>query len=79
MLSNLESRLKGLGISITFDDSAIEKLADAGFDPIYGARPLRRVIQTKIEDKLSEKILDGSIKNGQSVTCKYNGELFVFE
>ena len=79
MLSNLESRLKGLGISITFDDSAIEKLADAGFDPIYGARPLRRVIQTEIEDKLSEKILDGSIKNGQSVTCKYNGELFVFE
>ncbi|MBQ9354731.1 MAG: ATP-dependent Clp protease ATP-binding subunit, partial [Clostridia bacterium] len=79
MLKNLENRLKGLGISITFDDSAIEKLADAGFDPIYGARPLRRVIQTEIEDKLSEKILDGSIKNGQSVTCKYNGELFVFE
>ena len=79
MLSNLAERLKGLDINITFDDSSVEKLAEAGFDPIYGARPLRRVIQTEIEDNLSEKILDGSVKGGQSVVCKYDGQSFIFE
>ena len=46
---------------------------------MYGARPLRREIQNKIEDKLSEKILDGSIKAGDKVICKYNTPEFVFE
>ena len=50
-----------------------------GFDAIYGARPLRREIQNKIEDALSEKILDGSIKTGDKVLCGYNGEKFTFE
>ena len=49
-----------------------------GFDDTYGARPLRREIQNDIEDKLSEKILDGSIKNGDTVICDFKDGEFTF-
>ncbi len=78
MLSQLNKRLNDLSISIVFEKSAVEAIADAGFDPVYGARPLRRAIQSKIEDVLSEKILDGSIKNCDKVICKFNENEFVF-
>ncbi|MCQ2450184.1 MAG: ATP-dependent Clp protease ATP-binding subunit, partial [Clostridia bacterium] len=71
MLGNLEKRLANLNIKITFDDAAISALADQGFDPVYGARPLRRKIQSGIEDALSEKLLDGSVKNGDTVKCTF--------
>ena len=75
MLNQLSIRLKDLNITMEFDSSAISEIADAGFDPIYGARPLRRAIQTKIEDALSEKILDNTIKNGDNIILKFeNGE-----
>ena len=61
------ARLKTLGINMTVDDSATELLAEKGFDVSYGARPLKRAIQSMIEDKISEKMLDGSIKEGDSV------------
>ncbi len=79
MLENLKKRLNNLNITITFDASAIDRIADKGFDPIYGARPLRREIQTSIEDALSEKILDMSIKNGDNVVCRFDGENYLFE
>ncbi len=78
MLQQLKKRLSDLNISISFDNSAINEIADAGFDPIYGARPLRRAIQTKIEDTLSEKILDNSIKNGDSIVCSFNDGEYIF-
>ena len=78
MLKGLQSRLENLNIKAEFDDSAISALADKGFDPVYGARPLRREIQSRIEDALSEKILDGSVKNGDTVCCKYENGFFVF-
>ena len=78
MLSQLNKRLNDLDISITFEKSAIEAIADAGFDEVYGARPLRRAIQSKIEDVLSEKILDGSIKNGNNVVCDFTENTFLF-
>ncbi len=75
MLNNLKIRLENLNITIKFEDSVKLTLAETGFDPIYGARPLRREIQNKIEDPLSEKILDLSVKNGDIVTCiAENGE-----
>ena len=75
LLKNLEKRLNDLDIKAEFDDSAIEAVAKAGFDEIYGARPLKRAIQSNIEDAISEKMLDGSIKSGDIVTCRYeNGE-----
>lgn len=64
MLKSLEERLTENGMSAEFSDSAVAKIAKAGFDPQYGARPLRRAIQTDIEDLLSEKIIDGDIKSG---------------
>ncbi len=69
MLKNLSKRLEGLNITIEFTDPVVTKLSETGFDAIYGARPLRRIIQSKIEDTLSEKILDGSIKSGQKIKC----------
>ncbi len=78
MLHNLTSRLKNLNITIDFTDEVLNALADKGFDAVYGARPLRREIQNRIEDALSEKILDGSIKNGDNVVCDYKDNEFVF-
>ena len=78
MLSNLKNRLKNIDFEIEFDNSAIEKLSDVGFDPVYGARPLRRAIQTNIEDKLSEKILEGSIKKNSKIICSYSDGKFNF-
>ncbi len=69
MLCNLAERLKGLNISFRWESGVKSALAEIGFDAVYGARPLRREIQNKIEDALSEKLLDGSIKNGDSVIC----------
>lgn len=78
MLDNLSERLKNLNIALVCDDSVKYALAEKGFDPVYGARPLRREIQNKIEDPLSEKILDGTFKNGDIVSCKYENGEFVF-
>ncbi|MBQ6848065.1 MAG: ATP-dependent Clp protease ATP-binding subunit [Clostridia bacterium] len=78
MLENLASRLKNLNITLKWDESVKSALADKGFDDIYGARPLRREIQSKIEDALSEKILDSSIKNGDTVNAKFIDGQFVF-
>ncbi len=78
MLSALTKKLEALGISASFDDSAVSAIADAGFDEIYGARPLRRAIQSKIEDNLSEKMLDGTIQNGDSIVCSFENGEFIF-
>ena len=79
MLENLKKRLLNINISLTWDDNVKSALAEKGFDDVYGARPLRREIQSKIEDALSEKILDGSIKNGDSVNCTFLENQFVFK
>ena len=79
MLSALTKRVAAMGITIEFDENAVEKIADAGFDPVYGARPLRRAIQSKIEDKLSEEILEGKIQPNETCVCKADGDNFVFE
>ncbi len=74
MLANLGQRLENLNIKFFWDNSVKTALAEKGFDEVYGARPLRREIQSKIEDALSEKILDGSIKNGDTVSCSFDGK-----
>ncbi len=79
MLNNLAQRTKTLEIDIVFDDSVKAELATKGFDEVYGARPLRREIQNKIEDVLSEKILDGSIKKGDKVVCEFKENKFLFK
>ena len=79
MLDNLSKRIRQLDIDISFTDEAITAISDAGFDETYGARPLRRAITSKIEDAISEKILDGSVKKNTSVTCDFKDGEFVFE
>jgi len=78
MLQNLAKRLENLNISFSWEKSVKEILAEKGFDEIYGARPLRREIQSRIEDALSEKILDSSIKNGDNVLCRFADDNFEF-
>ena len=78
MLNNLSIRTKAIGIEISFDDSVKSALAEIGFDAVYGARPLRREIQNKIEDALSERILDSTIKTGDSILCSYVNNEFNF-
>ena len=78
MLENLNGRLNNLNITAKFTEALIEKLAEKGFDDAYGARPLRREIQNDIEDKLSAKILEGAIKNGDTVICDYKDGEFTF-
>ena len=79
MLNNLSERLKTLDVKISFTDAVIDKIADEGFDESYGARPLRRAIVSNIEDKLSEKLLDGSIGDSRAIICDYRNDEFVFD
>ena len=70
--------LEQRGIVLTVTERALLSMVKEGYDPQYGARPLKRVIQRRIEDKLSEEILLGRIHNGQHVTVDYNGSEFAF-
>ncbi len=76
MLSALREKAKGLGWQIEFDESAVEELAREGFDENYGARPLRRVIRTQIEDALTERICEN--EKGGNFVCRYHGKSFEF-
>jgi ATP-dependent Clp protease ATP-binding subunit ClpB len=66
-LKRLEALLASRDITITLDDAARKWVADRGYDPMYGARPLKRVIQKEIQDPLARLILSGSIKDGETV------------
>jgi len=79
MLKTLKKRLADLDIDVEFTDAAVSALADAGFDKVYGARPLRRAIQQKIEDPLSELILEEKIKPGAKCTVDFKEGEFSFE
>lgn len=78
MLKSLQKRTEDLGITLRFTDDAIDELAREGFDKIYGARPLRRAIQSKIEDRLSELILDKTITENSTCTVDYKDNIFTF-
>ncbi len=70
--------LEQRGITLNISTYALEKLVEEGYDSEYGARPLKRTIQRRIEDKLSEEILLGKVKNGDRVIVDYNGSDFIF-
>ena len=74
MIANLAKRMEAQDMKLQITDEARELLADRGFDPVLGARPLRRAIQRDIEDALSERILFGDILPGQVVTVGVKGE-----
>ena len=74
MIANLAKRMEAQDMKLQITDEARELLADRGFDPVLGSRPLRRAIQRDIEDALSERILFGDILPGQVVTVGVKGE-----
>ena len=74
MIAKLAKRMEAQDMRLQLTDEARELLADVGFDPVLGARPLRRAIQREIEDALSERILFGELQPGQVVTVGVSGE-----
>ncbi|MCL2772985.1 MAG: ATP-dependent Clp protease ATP-binding subunit [Oscillospiraceae bacterium] len=68
MLDEIKKRIAPLGVEISFDEKCVELLSKEGYDPIYGARPLRRAIQRKIEDSFSLEMLENKIKKDDKVS-----------
>lgn len=79
MLKTLTKRLAEMDIKLSFTDEAISAIADAGFDNVYGARPLRRAIQQKIEDPLSELMLEKEVASGGSYVADFKDGKFIFD
>ena len=77
-LAYLRERLAGRDLRLEISEAALAKLAEAGFDPLFGARPLRRVIQTEIENPLAQKILAGEFAPGKTVKADCGEDGFVF-
>ena len=78
-LSRLQKRLEGQKLHLELSDKARAYLAKEGYDPAYGARPLKRVIQHRILDPLSLEILDGKIHEGQTIKADVSGGELVFK
>ena len=68
MLRQVASRMQDMEITMNWTDAAKKHLAKAGFDPVYGARPLRRAVTNEVEDLVAEESLEGKIKAGDHVT-----------
>ena len=66
-LAHVEKRLDERGYEMDISDAALEQLAKVGFDPIYGARPLKRAIQQEIENPLAQQILSGKLVPGKTI------------
>ena len=80
MLAEVASRLKDAsGITLTFSKEVVEKLAREGFDPVYGARPLRRAIQKRVEDSLSTQLLEGSFSAGDTLHATLSEDVITYE
>lgn len=67
MINRLNRQLREQGVEVKLDPAAVEKLAQAGYDPVFGARALRRTIQEKVENVVAKKILAGQIRTGESL------------
>jgi len=78
-LASLTERVKSRGVGVSVSKSAEEALAEEGYDPQYGARPLRRLIQTKILNPLAEKIIAGAVLEGDTAHVDYKSGVFVIE
>ncbi len=79
MMDQLNKQLIERGLSVELDSGAKEKLAELGYDPVYGARELKRIIQSQIEDPLSEEVLKGRFSEAGSIRVRFENDAFVFE
>ena len=77
-IAALQQRLHDRGIAIRFTDAVLQMLAHVGFDPIYGARPLRRAIQTQLENSLAQQLLAGTFVAGDTICADVNDGHLVF-
>ena len=77
-LKDLRARLAERHLAIEFTEAAKARLADEGYDPVYGARPLRRVLQHRIENPLALRILEGGYPEGQTIAIDADGKGFSF-
>ena len=78
-LKQVRAMLAERKITLELDDLALTWLTEAGYDPIYGARPLRRVIQRNLQSALATRILEGSIKDGDTVKVGYTNDGLEFK
>jgi len=78
-LGYLHKLLAGRRIALTLDDKARKWLADKGYDPVYGARPLKRIIQSHLQNRLAEMILKGEINDGATVSVGVRGDALSFD
>ena len=79
LLKTLNERLeKQINVTLTWTEKAIDALSEKGFDPNFGARPLRRFLTHTVETELSKKIIGGVVKDGDTVEIDYDGKNFVF-
>jgi ATP-dependent Clp protease ATP-binding subunit ClpB len=78
-LKQLEKRVESMDMRIQVSDAAVSELAKAGFDPVYGARPLKRAIQQQIENPLSKAILEGRFAPKDTIAVDAKNGAFTFE
>ena len=78
-LQHLRKRLESHGFGLTISDAALDLLGEAGFDPVYGARPLKRAIQNQIENPLAQKILSGVYASGDTIQVDTEDGRFTFD
>jgi ATP-dependent Clp protease ATP-binding subunit ClpC len=79
LLDRLARRLRAQRVEVEFDEEAVRLLAEEGFDPEFGARPLRRTIQRRVENELSRLVLGGSVEPGDKVAVSASGDYLHFE
>ena len=79
MLRSLDKRLAGMELHAAVSEAAVAEIAKEGFDAVYGARPLRRAIQSKIEDPLAEHLLEGRFQAGDTIRIDVKDGSFTFE
>ncbi|NOZ09687.1 MAG: ATP-dependent chaperone ClpB [Gammaproteobacteria bacterium] len=77
-VQDLRARLRGRDMDMILSDNALDKIAAVGFDPVYGARPLRRAIQTSIENPLAQEILSGRFQTGDLILVDTKADQFTF-
>jgi ATP-dependent Clp protease ATP-binding subunit ClpA len=78
MLGEVRERLQERGIDLTLTDAARAALVQEGYDPTYGARPLRRVIQRRVENAISKRVLAGDFTEGDTVLVDHSPDGLVF-
>ncbi len=77
-INHLRKRLEELDLQLQISTAALDLLGNAGFDPVYGARPLKRAIQNQLETPLAQEILSGNFAAGETITIDAKNGVFVF-